>query len=282
MRANFVVLSALTAAVLLNAAAASATVLTVTPAAPVLGGVSAAGAPDVAPAATFTNILSTNFGSTSTTVTEKVVQTAPTTTSSGLAYVYDVTTVNNTRTDTLGSADFFYWSQALTGNTPGNEFLTFSATVTGTSPLSATLSIYSSGSYTPVASPFGTSVPALPSYYFRLAGTSAWTLLGSSSGTSAESSTYGGESAAVALNVTASTSFEVAVFAGSNVDLSNVSVSLVSAYYDVHDLTTPLGSTVTKTLVGAELLAPVPEPETYALILAGLLFVSLRVRAERR
>lgn len=33
--------------------------------------------------------------------------------------------------------------------------------------------------------------------------------------------------------------------------------------------------------VGARLPAPVPEPETYALILAGLLFVGLRMRAQR-
>lgn len=30
--------------------------------------------------------------------------------------------------------------------------------------------------------------------------------------------------------------------------------------------------------MGAELLAPVPEPETYALFAAGLLFVGLRLR----
>ena len=155
--------------------------------------------------------------------------------------------------------------------------------MTATESLSATLNVYSSGSYTPVASPFGASVPALPSYYFRLAGASAWTLLGSSSGTVAGSSNlYGGESTAVTLELGAPMTFEVAVFAGSNVDLSNVSVSLVSEYYDQHEVINDLGGTSTKVLIGAELLAPIPEPETYALILAGLLFVGLRTRAQRR
>jgi len=281
MRANFV-LSALTATALWSAAAASATVLTVTPGTTTFSGVSADGPPNTAPATTFTNILSSDYTSTTTTGIEKVVQTAPTPTTSGLAYVYEVTTVNQKRTDTVASADYFYWNQALNGNTPGNEFLTFSATVTATESLSASLSIYSSGSYTPVVSPFGTSVPALPSYYFRLAGASDWTLLGASIGTVAGGSNlFGGESTAVVLELGAPLTFEVAVFAGSNVDLSRVSVSLVSKYYDQHEVINDLGGTTTKVLVGAELLAPVPEPETYALILAGLLFVGLRTRAQR-
>ncbi|MEO6280361.1 PEP-CTERM sorting domain-containing protein [Roseateles sp.] len=38
----------------------------------------------------------------------------------------------------------------------------------------------------------------------------------------------------------------------------------------------------TQAPTGAELQARAPEPETYALILAGLLFVGLRMRSERR
>lgn len=37
-----------------------------------------------------------------------------------------------------------------------------------------------------------------------------------------------------------------------------------------------------KAPVDAEMLTPAPEPETYALILAGLLFVGLRMRDQRR
>ena len=115
MRANFV-LSALTATALWSAAAASATVLTVTPGGATFSGVSAAGAADAVPSTTFTNILNSDYASTSTTAIEKVVQTAPTPTTSGLAYVYEVTTLNQKRTDTVASADYFYWNQALTDN----------------------------------------------------------------------------------------------------------------------------------------------------------------------
>ncbi|MFG6486723.1 PEP-CTERM sorting domain-containing protein [Roseateles sp. BYS78W] len=281
MRANFA-FSTLTATALIWAASASAAVLTATPATPTLSGVAAAAAPAVTPPVTTTATLDNSYGSTSTTHIEKDVQVAPTATSSGLAYVYEVTTVTQTRTDTLASQDYYSWNQALTGNTAGTEFLTLSVTLTPSQSLGAMLSLYSTGSYAAVASPFGSSVPALPSYYFRLAGASAWTLLGSTNTTNAATgSFYGGESAQLALTAGVATSFEVAVLAGSNVDLSDVGLNLWSDYYDTHKVAVDLGTSTTKALVGAELLAPVPEPQTYALILAGLLFVGLRLRSRQ-
>jgi len=283
MRANFV-LSTLTATALIWAASASAsaTVLTATAAPPALSGVAASGPPDVTPAATFDATLGSSYGSTSTTTFESVVQVAPTATSSGLAYVYEVTSVTQTRTDTLASMDSFSWNQALTGNTTGNEFLTLSVTLTSTQALDATLSLYGIGTYTAVASPFGTSVPALPSYYYRLAGASTWTLLGSSNFTTPGTASFtGGETTQLSLGAGVATTFEIGVFAGSNVDLSDVGLNLWTDYYGTHSETVDTGTTTTKALVGAELLAPVPEPQTYALILAGLLFVGLRMRGRQ-
>ena len=160
MRANFA-FSTLTATALLGAASASATVLTVTPSTTTLSGVTADGSPAVTPSMTSTGVLYSDYGSTSATTFETAVVTAPTTTASGLAYLYEITTVSQTRTDTVVSADYFYWDQALKGNTAGSEYLIFSGSLGATAATTASLYVYSAGDYTGVASPFGTSVPAL-------------------------------------------------------------------------------------------------------------------------
>lgn len=282
MRIHTILTSALTAASLLAAAGASAAVVTTTPGTPTFNGVTAAGNATTS-SATNTIVTNTTYASTSTTTTEKDVVTAPTATSAGQAYVYDVTTVNTKRTDTLGSFDAFSWSQNLNGNTAGNEFVTFSATLNSTQAINAQLSLSSFGSYTALTSPFGTSVPALPSFYVRAGGSTAWTLLGTNSSTSTDSNNFS-SSAYWSLGLDAGTpkTFEVAVLAGANVDLSGFTVNVTSSLYGINTQVTDLAPTVTRTLVGAELLAPVPEPETYALFAAGLLFVVSRLRNQRR
>lgn len=282
MRIHTILTSALAAAALLGATAASAAVVTVTPGTPAFNGVSAAGA---ATTSSTTNNVVTNstYASTTTTKTEKDVVIAPTATSAGQAYVYEVTTVSTKRTDTVGSLDGFSWSQNLTGNTLGNEFVTFSGTLNATQAINAQLSLSSGGTYTPDASPFGSSVPTLPSFYVRWGGSTTWSLLGASSNTDAlTSSFYSGAYTSTSLDAGTPKSFEVAVFAGSNVNLSSFNLYVSSSLYGTHNEVVDLAPTVTRTLVGAELLAPVPEPETYALFAAGLLFVVSRLRNQRR
>lgn len=283
MRVHNILTSALAAAALLGAAAgASAAVVTVTPGTPAFNGVSAAG---TATTSSTTNTFVTNstYASTTTTTTEKDVVIAPTATSAGQAYVYEVTTVNTKRTDTVGSLDGFSWSQNLTGNTPGNEFVTFSGTLNATQAINAQLSLSSGGTYTPDTSPFGSSVPTLPSFYVRWGGSTTWSLLGASSNTDALTSSFSsGAYTSTGLDAGTPKSFEVAVFAGSNVNLSSFNLYVSSSLYGVHNEVIDLAPTVTRTLVGAELLAPVPEPETYALFAAGLLFVVSRLRNQRR
>jgi hypothetical protein len=283
MRIHTILTSALAAAAQLAATGAAAAVVTTTPGTPTFNGVTAAGSATTS-AATNTFVTNTTYASTTTTKTEKDVVTAPTATSAGQAYVYEVTTVNTQRTDTLGSFDAFTWSQNLGNNTAGNEFVTFSATLNATQAINAQLSFSSFGSYTALTSPFGSSVPALPSFYVRLAGdNTAWTLVGANNSTSTGSNSFS-SSAYWSLGLDAGTpkTFEVAVLAGPNVDLGGFTVNVTSSLYGIHTQVTDLAPNVTRTLVGAELLAPVPEPETYALLAAGLLFVVSRLRNQRR
>ncbi len=283
MRIHTILTSALATAALLAATGAAAAVVTVTPGTPAFNGVTPAG-PATTSAATTTLVTNSTYASTTSTTTEKDVVTAPTATSAGQAYVYEVTTVNTKRTDTLGSLDAFSWAQNVAGNTAGNEFVTFSATLNATQAINAQLSFFSFGSYTAQTSPFGSSVPALPSFYVRLAGdNAAWTLLGANTSTGTGTNSFSSSAYwSLGLDAGAPKTFEVAVLAGPNVDLGGFNVNVTSSLYGFYTQTTDLPPNVTRTLVGAELLAPVPEPETYALLAAGLLFVVLRLRNQRR
>ena len=271
------------AAALVGSVSAFAAVLTVTPGASTVSGATAAGAPSVTPVTTWTGADYSTSASTTATATEKDVVIAPTATTAGLAYVYEVSTVTHTVTDHVYSYDWFSWSQSLTANGPGAEYLTFAGTVTASADTMAYLSVSSYGSYTPLSvPPFGETVPALPSFFVRLGG-GAWTPLSAASYATPETSDfYGLAQTWMELAAGVPISFEVAVLAGANVDLEQVQVDLSSGDYDQHDVTSVTGSSTTRTLVGAELLAPVPEPETYALFGAGLLFVGLRLRNLRR
>lgn len=283
MRIHTILTSALAAAALLGTAVgASAAVITVTPGTPTFNGVAAAG---TATTSSTTNNVVTNsaYASTTTTKTEKDVVIAPTATSAGQAYVYEVTTVNTKRTDTIGSLDGFSWSQNLNGNTAGNEVVTFSGSLTATQAINAQLSFFSAGTYTPDTSPFGSSVPTLPSFYVRWGGSTTWSLLSASSSTDALTSNfYSSAYTSTSLDTGAAKTFEVAVFGGSSINLGSFNVYVSSSLYGVHTEVVDLAPSVTRALVGAELLAPVPEPETYALLAAGLLFVVLRLRNQRR
>jgi hypothetical protein len=59
-------------------------------------------------------------------------------------------------------------------------------------------------------------------------------------------------------------------------------VNLRSTDYNLREQVVSVTTATTETLVGAQLLAPVPEPETYALFAAGLLFVVMRLRNRNR
>lgn len=269
-------------AALLAGAQASAAVLTMTAGTPSLTGVSASGTA-TSSSATYGVYINSDYATTTSTKIEKDVVTAPTATTAGQAYVYEVTTVATKRTDTLAWQDQLSWTQSLTGNTLGNEYVTFSATLNATQDLTASVFVQSTGSFQAQTSPFGSSVPALPSFYVRSGGSSTWTpLSGSSETNTADSTFFSAGYGTLDLTKNVSKSFEVAVFAGSNVDLKQFSVNLSSGAYGEHTTIIDLPPLVTRTLVGAELLAPVPEPETYALLAAGLLFVALRLRNQRR
>ncbi|MFG6440226.1 PEP-CTERM sorting domain-containing protein [Roseateles sp. LKC17W] len=238
----------------------------------------------ISPSTTYTVATDYSTSSVTTNSTIRRVWEAPTETTAGLAYLYDVAETTTTVTDHMASYDHYSWGQQL--NTPdvsGTKYVTFSATIESSAMTSVWLNVYTTGSYTPASSPFGASVPALPSFYFRMAGESSWTLLSAYGSTSAESSTFGTE-ASFGLKVLdgSTTHIQFAAVAGNGIALDALSVSMGQGYYNPFDQVRSVTTTTTETLVGAEVLAPVPEPETYALFAAGLLFVVMRLRNRNR
>lgn len=284
MRLNLVFATAVSVAALIPAAPARATVtppvVVVTPGAWTSSGVALDGPASVQASQAVESMLGLPDTSTST-VSQLVkrVVVAPTATTAGLAQWVEVSTTTTTTTDHFATYDQFSLKQSLTGNTANPEFITFSATVTASQFQSGWLSLNTSGSYVPISSPFGNAVPALPSFFLRTTGT--WTALQPNQSVDTPSSTFW-SSAWQSLSLAAgSTTIDVAVWADSAVNLSSFSLSLESGNYNARDVVQNVSSVTTETIKSSELLAPIPEPETYALFAAGLMFVVLRARAQR-
>jgi len=246
--------------------------------------VTPAGEAAMAPSTRTLTGLGTYSSTVENTSTVKRVQTAPTATTAGLAYVYSVTEATTTTTQINAYYDSFSWGQTFTGNSSANEIVTFSGTLTATQKLGAVLDITTSGSYTPETTPFGSAAPALPSFFYREGGTGAWTALATYSSAAPAGGNVFTSNALQWLGLAAgsSTFFEVAVLAGNGVDLSGLTVSLGTDFYGHYDVELSKVTSTTETLIGAEVLTPVPEPETYALFAAGLLFVVMRLRNRNR
>jgi hypothetical protein len=261
--------------------ATQAATLTTTFATPSTSGVSVAGTPSISTSTyEWTNTTAINTVVSHSTIKEVAI--APTATTAGLAYVYDVATTTRTLEQITYKEDYVGWNATLDGNTSGNEYLTLSGSFSSSLGTSLSLYLGAMGSYTGASSPFGSATPALPSYFLSLDGGASWTSLdsyNSSSPTNGSTGSFAG-SGATTLTLSAGTplSFMVAIFAGSGVDLASVSLSAYTQPYDTATQTVSEVLGTSKTMVAAELLSPIPEPDSYALMLAGLMAVGLRLR----
>lgn len=208
------------------------------------------------------------------------VITAPTNTTAGLAYDYE--TVTQKYTEYAETRKYSYGDlRAVTDGTQytGGKSVVFEGSVSSTIATTITLDLSVYGKYLASSSPFGVSTPALPTLYF---GSSLATL-------GAAPLTYGNSNAA-ALDYGLATSyvlsiaagqtinFAAAVFAPADVSISEFRLYLESAAYDYQTTSTSQTGYTHTSLIGAHILSPTPEPETYAMLLTGIGLIALRRR----
>jgi len=218
--------------------------------------------------------------------TEEV--TAPTTTTAGLAYNYQTdTTVNSWNLQTW-KYDTLSIGVASDGtNQSGGKWIELTGSVQSSIDTALSFTLSASGNFTAINTPLGSAAPLLASFYFGNSQPSSLSSsLSSSTNTSIESLSYYAYSTSystASFNLLAGVSqeFVAYVYAPTDVSVSNFGLYARTSDYDL--VNTPKSQTYVgpKTLISASVLAPVPEPETYAMMLAGLGLVGAVTRRNR-
>lgn len=216
----------------------------------------------------------------SNTVTEERVQIAPTATEPGLAYVYEVNTVTTTRSGFDYYGDFSSRTLSVDTNAPGAKFLTWAGTLRSgpdaLAPMDVELSFSAAGTYIGGTGPFGATVPALVSFYFRASSADAWTALpftfeAQDGRFSSVTGTASSGPFLIDLFLDTAVDFEFGLWASADVSLSTVGLNSIGDGYGGGPLAPEITVSSYETLVGAKVLSPVPEPGTWAMMLAGAL-----------
>lgn len=220
----------------------------------------------------------------SKTVTKEVwdVTTAPTTTMGGVETLFKVTTL----TEDFQDYQWIYDNASIstdgqTGQLTGGKWISISGSITSSIDLSISPWLDAYGSFTPVSTPFGDAAPALASLYFgsSMASLSQGSISSYSDSGSATYSVYasGGSMSFLAGQ---SQTFVALAYAPEGVSLDGFEVGWYRSSSE------PIGSAYKKSdtsreYLGSRPLAPIPEPETYALALAGLGVVGWMARRRR-
>lgn len=211
-------------------------------------------------------------GSYTTTYSNFSVQTvAPTSTTQGLALDYLKTTNSYVSTVTTYKEDSSAVAVVTNGSTIGaGKYLEITGKVTSTVDTAFHFNLNANGLYGATDVPGVGSIPNGSISFFS--GPTAATIAAQASSTttySPQSLSFDASSSGV-LNLLAgqSVTFAALVYS-SNASLSDFTISGYTDHYDLVTTNTPHVSPY-DTLVGSHLVAAVPEPESYAMLLAGL------------
>lgn len=222
---------------------------------------------------------------TSTTVSDFSVEvvTAPTTTTSGLALNYQTDTTTNTWDLHTWNYDSLSIGVTSNGaNQSGGKWISLTGSVESTISTTLSFNLDASGNFTSIETPLGSAAPLLASFYL---GDSQPTLssLSSVTSTSLESLSYysyASSYSTTSFNLLAGVpqNFVAYVYAPTDVSVSSFNLNAYTSDYNF--AVTPQTQIYVgpKTLIGASILAPIPEPETYAMMLAGLGLVGTMIR----
>lgn len=225
-----------------------------------------------------------NYNTIDSTALSSEVVTAPTTSIAGLAYDYKTVTTTTTWQDKTWKEDYLSIGVSSDGsNQSGGKWISLSGSVKSTIDTSLAFYLSASGSFTAHETPFGSAAPLLASFYF---GDAQPTPLSATTSTNLDYSSYSTYSSSYAsatfsLLSNVAQSFVAYVYAPTDVSVNDFHLSAVTDSYDLITTARMTNSIGPKTLIGAHILAPIPEPESYAMLLAGLGVIGSIVRRRK-
>lgn len=234
---------------------------------------------------TYSSSGNANYTTTTSSDFTSEVQTEPTTTAAGLAYDYETITTTNTWDHITWKKDYLSIGVISDGvNKSGDKWISLTGSVHSTIDTTLSFSLNASGSFTATVTPFGSTAPLLASFYFGEVQPTPLSAITSTNLVDSTYSTYSSSysTASFSLQSGVSQSFVAYVYAPDDVSVINFQLFANTADYDF--VTTPgmQDNIGPKILIGAHTLAPIPEPETYAMMLAGLALIGVGVRSRKQ
>jgi hypothetical protein len=214
----------------------------------------------------------------------------PTLTTPGLRYLYSTPVTTTTWLQDSTSVDSLEINVLSTGtNASGGKYISILGSVTSGAALDLTFTMEASGTFVPGSTPFGTTVPALASFYFGPNALSVSPVPGITANADLTSLTYDTNTftstfGTTTFSMTPATvqPFAAYVYAGSDVTIDTFDLFGVTTSYGL--TTTPQQQIVigARDLVGAEQIAPIPSAEPVLILAAGLGFAAAVARRRRR
>ena len=205
---------------------------------------------------------------------------SPTNTSAGLALDYTKTTTSYFDRVESYMQDSFYTSVSTVGSTIGSgKYLAVTGKVKSSEAIQLNLSLSAEGKYGSSLIPGLGAVPNGSITFFRGIGGPYEAQQTTTAYYIADASFRSSNSGSLSLNANEEVSFAALVYS-SDASLSAFTIRGSSGLYGQTVIDTPYLFSEDR-LVGSHLLPPVPEPETYAMLLAGLGLLGAIVRRRK-
>jgi hypothetical protein len=227
-----------------------------------------------------------NINTTITNAPSSEVFIAPTETTTGLQYNYLTPTTTTTFDVNSYNYDVLGLGVTSTGtNQSGEKFITLSGSVLSSIDTSLSFELSAFGDFTRISNRFGTTAPQLASFYF---GNTDPTVsnLPSNTSTDLDLLTYSAYSvsyntATFELAAGVAQTFFAVVYAPNNVSVDNFQLEATTSNYNF--TTTPNVTNVVgaRFIDSTSILPQIPEPDTYAMLVAGLGVIGFMARRRK-
>jgi hypothetical protein len=239
---------------------------------------------------TQTTTTSRNTQSNTVSMPSSEVVLEPTETTAGLRYLYSTPVTTTTWLEDSALVDLLEVRVASIGtNTAGGKYVSILGSVTSGVALDLTFSMQAAGTFVPNSTPFGPTTPALASFYFGADALSVDPVPGLTVNTNLTNLTYNSNTYSSTFGTTtfsmlpgAAQPFAAYVFAGSDVTIGTFDLFGTTTAYGFMTISQEAILVGARTLIGAEMIAPIPEAEPAVILAAGLGVVAALVRRRRR